>query len=86
MGRTKTQHGLPKWSNALSPKITISHLPTYLHICLVQGFSVLRASPRAPFLEPSFVGTYEACESIKLRVKPNPTLRLVIQAIMGVVP
>ncbi len=45
-----------------------------------------KASAQAPFLEPSFIGTYAAHESIKLKVEPNPTLRLVIQAVMGVAP
>ncbi len=70
----------------MSPKIIISHLLTYPQICLVQRLSMLKASPQAPFLEPSFIGTYATHESIKLRVETNPTLRLVIQVVMGVAP
>ncbi len=79
----KTHYGFPKWSKALSPKITISCLPTYAQICLVQGLNTPRALPRAPFLEPSFFGTYVAHESIKLRMELNPTLRFVIQIVVG---
>jgi hypothetical protein len=39
-----------------------------------------------PFLKPSFNSTYVTCESIKLRVTPSPTLRLVTQAAMGATP
>jgi hypothetical protein len=51
--------------------------------CLVQGLNVPRPTPWAPFLKPSFVGTYAARESTKSKVEPNPTLRLVTQATMG---
>jgi len=47
---------------------------------------MLRPTPQAPFLKPSLTGTYAACESIKLRVEPSPTFKLVTQATMGATP
>jgi hypothetical protein len=40
----------------------------------------------APFLKPSLVNVYAICELVKLRVEPNPTLRLVTQPVTRVAP
>jgi len=40
-------------------------------------------TPWAPFLKPSLTGTYVACESVKLGVKPSSTLKLVTQTATG---
>jgi hypothetical protein len=39
--------------------------------------------PWAPFLKPSLVDTYVTHEYVKLRVEPNPTLRLATHATTG---
>jgi hypothetical protein len=44
---------------------------------LVWRFNALRLTPRAPFLKPSLINTYAACESVKSKVKPSPTFRFI---------
>jgi len=50
------------------------------NLCLVQGLSTLKTSPSAPFFKLSFANTYVVHDCYKMRVEPNPTLKLTTQA------
>ncbi len=53
---------------------------------LIKRLSMLRLTSQAPFFKPSLINTYAACESIKLRVETNPTLRLITQVATKATP
>jgi hypothetical protein len=55
-------------------------------LCLVWRLNTSKPTPQAPFLKSSLVDTYVACECIKSRIEPSPTLKLVTQATSKAIP